>query len=242
MSETINGFVSEKWERVYQTIPDDGSPIRFKDIVKILPKFSRSTISAALNYFCFSGSVKKKEKSKKNVEYSRMKKNALPFEAYQQFIDNNAEVITDFDKIHFKVMTTYAPHRRDIIIQLKNEGQEQNLKLAQTISLNDALLNIETQTILLLQDYNIETNKDKQQALFHNHLQLYLIPLLKELPKLVDDIGLDVEVLQMLLFKRRRELTLEDYARYNEALERMMKNEDFKKFHETTEKRERDSS
>lgn len=192
--------VSEKWEQVYQIIPYDGSIIRFKEITKKLPSFSRSTISAALTYFCYNGLINKEVKSKKNVLYSRTKKTNMPPEAMDNLWTdlNNKYDLDDTEKLFMQVDDTRFPYHRDLLLQLKAEGKDDDLKLAQAMTLNKVLSSIELSLMSALQDYVKEPDKEKAQIDFNNEIKLHYVPTLKELTRLVEGIGLDNVALRML--------------------------------------------
>lgn len=207
-------LVSKKWEQVYHTIPDDGSSTRFKDIIKKLPKFSRSTISAALTYFCFNGLIKKEVKSKKTVLYSRNKKTVLPLEA----IDHEVAILRkeygsnldDLTNLYLHVKNTRVPYQLDYLLQLKAEGKDEELKTAQIMMINEILRTIDQRLIGALQDYVKEQNKEKAMIDFNNEIKLHHVPTLRELIKIVDNIGLDNDVLHMLYYKMRQKLISDD--------------------------------
>ncbi|OGH07362.1 MAG: hypothetical protein A2W22_01570 [Candidatus Levybacteria bacterium RBG_16_35_11] len=177
MTTTVNGFVSEKWEKVYQTIPNDGSTIRFKEISEKLPTFSRSTISAALDCFCNIGYVHKNIKSKKNVEYSR------------------TSIIHEATNIPF--------HRR-MLLEMKNKGcrcQDCNdsLSIVQAGAFNIGATLLYYRLLKMLDNYAKEPNEEKRISSLNRTLQLDYIPILKSLiMSLIDDIGLQDNVLEEL--------------------------------------------
>lgn len=221
-------IVTEKQHQIYECISEDGSKTKFKDIAAKLPTFSRSTISKSLKYLTASGLINRVENNRKSVEYSRTQKTFIPTESLSRYIEVNRDVVEGFDKLYLRVINTPLPYQRDLLLQLKADGKQDDLLIAQTIALNRALRFFEMRLMILLQDYVRESNKEKKIAMFNTEIQLSLIPYFRELPKLIDDIGLDFNVLRMLNFKQRRDLTQYDYEQFNESLERMMKNEDFR--------------
>ncbi len=169
------GFVSEKWERVYETIPDDGSPIRFNEIIE-KTGISPTTISAALDCFCNIGYVHKERKSKKNVEYSRT------------FIEH---IMNDI------------PFQRKYLLEIKNiptkwQKSKNCLSDAQIDAIGLGANILYERLLRLLYIYAKEPDEEKISSL-NRELQLGYIPLLKSIiTSLIDDIGLQDGVLEEL--------------------------------------------
>ncbi|MCX9084948.1 MAG: hypothetical protein OIN87_09145 [Candidatus Methanoperedens sp.] len=194
---------TEKCLQVYNVLPADGSPLRYNRIAKKLPGMSNSTIVAALDYMVANGLIERQHKEGiKKVEYSKQPLfNQEEKKEYWEHIVSSPG--TDgFDKLNFELITTTLTSHKDILLNLKTEGKTDDLQISQAIALNIALKFIETRLILTLQDYGKEPGKEKRKRDFKNELQFILLPLINDLTKLIDDIGLDKKVVTMLLYKR----------------------------------------
>lgn len=173
----VKGFISKKWERVYETIPEDGSIIRFKEIAKKLPGFSRTTISEALEVFCNMGHIQKEKKSKKNVEYSRIMAEAWSI------------------KIPF--------HRKRLLNKKTNlDPQDYDIPISDVQ--RDAFIMglglLHTSFLKMLYDYAKEQNKEKRTSHLNKTLKFYYLPILETMiTSLIDDVGLQDNVLEGLI-------------------------------------------
>jgi hypothetical protein len=223
---TVNKLISEKWLQVYQTIPEDGSIIGFKDITVKLPRFSRSTIAQALDSFCHSGYVKKEIKSKKNVEYSRTNiMNKKNFDFWNSVNDRggNLNVLT------MLLMNPAFSH--DALVELKNKGCDKEFMEAQAAALIFEFKDLDFLSLVMLYDYAKEPNKNKRISTFKTTLLLEYIPRLMRLIGLLDDVGLDQWVMLKLTNNRLGDLTHalvkaneETDKKINNMLEEYLKN------------------
>jgi hypothetical protein len=204
-SQTIS-LLPEKWMAVYQAIPDDGSPIRYKQIVRILNEFdtdslhkiSRSTISAALTFFCNTGYIKKEKISKKNIEYSRQEKlSKRGRELWNRLSDEpKMEGLKLLESEDILINPAYC---HDLLVHLKKQGLQDNFMVAQSISLFLDLKDLHIILLEMLLDYADNLNKTNRDIEFQLSFQLEYLPRLIRLTKLIDDVGFDDKVMAGLI-------------------------------------------
>ncbi len=151
---------------VLQSLPQDGSPIRFKDLRERVD-MSSATLSKALFYLCSIGEI-----NKLRVPSQRGKGIV-----YQKAPDNPVSQVN------------WTENAREQLIQTKNEKSEAILKDFEFIHASELCLQVSviTQAIFNSLKCYADSDRNKRDALLETHL--YLINgLIKELSKkLVDE-------------------------------------------------------
>lgn len=224
----IKNSVSEKWMLVYQALPEDGSPIRFKQLIGVFKELhvsmSRATICAALHYFCDTGWITRVEKSKKTVLYSRAKPNE---KGINTILNMRTPLI--ISKIAAVIANVPPSYYKDELLDLKKANKDDALFKCQTVILNQYLILIDTHLQYMLMEQVKKPNAEQ----LRNDIFLYLIPKVRELISMFKDVGLDERTLPLLSMTERRpftdvELNLwhseEEYKQEQAVFEKWIKN------------------